>query len=448
MANFTKQTKEDDLLHSESINQLENEVLASDDTISLDVPNVGQIGSVWCGPACTEAILRYFGINLDVVSRTQGRIFEPVYGFQHYLAELMGTNRVASHLAPLAGTNPASLIEVFNSFINGYGLNNRRFYGLVELPPHYANAEEFYRYIDHSLQNNMPVIFGFTGSLPAWRDCTIQVSHFIIIRGRTAVRNGNYNDVAYYYMDPGHGTTGTFTGTDLYYFLTNSPRPNALIRYNEEIMDWNDTINNRFEDALNEVTSAMARCSLSSSFAPSQNAAEASPAVRKVTCTTDREFYFNKDRSTEVIETTYSGARGKESWAIIEWNLRKKDPFNFSKIELIYDNIDDIYTKISLGNDASYGTKLSDFLKDKSLKDLLQNGKITDSNARSYANNRLMYWDPNNLVSYQLVGFSFYWENNCYYLQMVVWQYAKNYRVFGQGGGLWMGIGRGLKLVE
>lgn len=446
MATEKDKIKENQILNEE-ITKEKSEILFTN-TISLPVPTVGQQGSVWCGPACAEAILRYFGLNEQrLIENNEPLELNYPYPIQRLLARNMGTNTVPSVDTSLSGTHPLSVINVLNTFIRTYTLNSRRIYEYITLPQRYTDVRNFYNYITRSLENNSPAILGFNGSLPNGNQCTTQISHFIIIRGRTAVQDDNYNNVAYYYMDPGVGTTGIFFGQDLYNHLTTGNGPSALIRASEELMDWNTSVSQNIEDGIEDITSRIAHCNLIS-FSSKFLANESQKAATKVDCTSNQELYFNEDKSVEIFTTTYSGGREKSKWMIYEWNLGKYNPLFFSKIEVIYDNDDQIYTKTSLGNDNKYGTKLTDFFKDHPIKKTIKNGKITNDNAANYGGYTLADWYPANLTSSHIISLSFYWEENNYYLQLMIYHHAWNKTSFlPQGGGLWTALGKGIKLI-
>ncbi|GAA6238821.1 MAG: hypothetical protein SPLM_09370 [Spiroplasma phoeniceum] len=269
----------------------------------------------------------------------------------------------------------------------------------------------------------------------------------------TEVQNDNYSSVNYSYMDPSNGLNrGVFTGDDLTTYITQGRDPSFLFSYQPEITEWNNIISNQQEELM-ELDYPSVHCSINQASQRKKRSNE-----NKIQCVSKKEFYFDEEnKSDQTISTYYSGENHYETTnaKIFTFNLKNINPLSFNKIEILFDNIDNVYTKISLGNYNNYtyernpGIKISDFFKDKYIKDIIKNVKVNnESEVSKYSTHWLIDWNPRHLISNQKIGLTFYWENGNYYLQLLIFQYAKNYIVFPDGGGVWMGIGKGIKLYN
>ncbi len=168
----------------------------------------------------------------------------------------------------------------------------------------------------------------------------------------------------------------------------------------------------------------------------------------------EKNFFYDNYNHKDLIVTSYSGNDLTTNLKIYNINLGDINPLNFNKISILYDHNSDIYTKISFGNDSNFGTKITDFFENHYIKDIIMNKKF---NYSDYKNGdllndgdlltKLIDWNPNDLVANQRLGLSFYWENKNYYLQLIVYQTAKNITwLFAHGGEMWIGIGKGIRL--
>lgn len=122
---------------------------------SVKLENIGGIAQkneVWCGPAVTEAVLRYFGLtSANSRVRTQNN-----QQFQQELSQKMRTTP--------QGTTPDNLLRVINEYFAANQLNGGRQYTLAPLNIRYNDYKGFYQTIHASLRYNMPVIFAYRGS--------------------------------------------------------------------------------------------------------------------------------------------------------------------------------------------------------------------------------------------------------------------------------------------
>ncbi len=167
--------------------------------------------------------------------------------FQNYLSRLMQTES--------GGTVPFNLLEIINTFIRTYiptyHSSVRNFYGLANLGNYYNNYKQFYELVRNSLNNNMHVIIGFSGTLPGWSECSLPTNHYMIIYSMTEVQNNDnnyYSGVNYSYMDPVNGLNrGVFIGDDLTREITSGSTSNFLFYYEPRLTEWNDVNSNQQE---------------------------------------------------------------------------------------------------------------------------------------------------------------------------------------------------------
>ncbi|MFJ1522129.1 hypothetical protein [Spiroplasma sp. ald] len=166
------------------------------------------------------------------------------------------------------------------------------------------------------------------------------------------------------------------------------------------------------------------------------------------------KFYFDEQtKDSPNIQYNYNGDNGHEIEVtqIFQLNLGKTNPLDFDKIMFFLDKKEN-NTYASLGNDSYYGTSIVNFIKNKNFKDIIKNVKINKNNQNEIKNYDKFYYlqsiNPNHLIVSQKIGFTFFWEDNEYYLQILTHQFAKNYVIFPQGGTIWMNIGKGIKLYN
>ncbi len=167
-----------------------------------------------------------------------------------------------------------------------------------------------------------------------------------------------------------------------------------------------------------------------------------------------KNFIYNIEKKEDIINFDgYSfpydrNARNFHKFFTI--NIGKLNPLNFNKINILYDDIDNVYTKISWGDDPYGGTDIINFLKNKNIREIIINAKVNDNESEvyKYLLHNLKYVEPSGLVAWIKIGLTFYWENNNYYLQLLIHKHAEIWWPHTDGGGLWLGIGKGIKLYN
>jgi hypothetical protein len=194
-------------------------------------PSVIQITPYNCGPAVAQAILAYWNLSPNPDQ------FSPDY-VQTFLQNQMHASEESQ------GTTPNDWINTMNSHINGFNLNGGRTYSHRELPPGYSNANEFYRIVSSSLNNNVPAVLAFSGTSADFPSLHRGArNHFVVIID--VVQSGP--SAMYTYMDPGDGQIRHFNANYLPQLLEGVNRsPSYLITHltesdiasiNQNVMD-------------------------------------------------------------------------------------------------------------------------------------------------------------------------------------------------------------------
>ncbi|UZQ29987.1 MAG: hypothetical protein OHM57_12450 [Spiroplasma phoeniceum] len=201
--------------------------------LNLSVSKIKQLSAQWCGPAIGESILRYFGLNTDIILNNVNINHQRTYtSFQHYLAYLMQTitnQNLNPDLTPTnsrytyLGTLVDNWTNQINNFISSEYLNNNRQYSLTTINRNH-NIGNIVSLIRNSLQNNTPVALAYRGYLPElFSENSNQIeNHFIIIRGIRGVLSPSGTNITIDYMDPGTGQYGSFSGLVLRLLISNS----------------------------------------------------------------------------------------------------------------------------------------------------------------------------------------------------------------------------------
>lgn len=203
------------------------EQLIDGETRQVRAGGTRQEGDYWCGPAVAEAMLRYISDysvaphnNLPLLNNITSQEFQ-----ENMARNYMNTN---DHY----GTTAWNFTNGINNYItqNRISTNQYEMFPILWQSDMIANMNFIHSSIVLSLQNNMPVAFGYFGSQNINEDD--DHSHFILINGiYTNYTADNYpNETLYTYMDP---ATGSFSFIDSSILLSYlSPREETMIRIN------------------------------------------------------------------------------------------------------------------------------------------------------------------------------------------------------------------------
>ncbi|UZQ30888.1 MAG: C39 family peptidase [Spiroplasma phoeniceum] len=184
----------------------------------LNVQSVKQEGTQYCGPASVETVLRYFGLNTNNLLNTVNQERPHQYAsFQQYLADLFQTHNVENQNQGI-GTSPSNLLTPLNNLILDNNLNNQRLYSSTWLTYNsLINTRQFQSLVQTSLENNTPVISGFS-SINPWNNTSY--NHYIVITGYQFSHYFDQNNTQpiydFTYMDPADGNYYTIDSFGLH----------------------------------------------------------------------------------------------------------------------------------------------------------------------------------------------------------------------------------------
>lgn len=163
-------------------------------------------------------------------------------------------------------------------------------------------------------------------------------------------------------------------------------------------------------------------------------------------------LYYWPDKSIGTVEYdwwNYGANEYNRIWK--QFDLYAINPLNYKKIEFLGNNTN-FETIIQWGKEQDHGGKANKFNGNK-LSDLMINQKILGNSARENFKINVQpkydwYWNCcSGITYYQILGLTFYWEKENYYLQLLALQYANSWGS-AWGGSAWMNIGNGIRLYN
>ncbi|WP_342253431.1 hypothetical protein [Spiroplasma endosymbiont of Zeiraphera isertana] len=165
-------------------------------------------------------------------------------------------------------------------------------------------------------------------------------------------------------------------------------------------------------------------------------------------------YYNEKKEAQSVYLDWWNHGPGNYIKIIKTFNLNKIIPIeNFKKFEFLGKD-SDFSSRLTWGSETKYINKANK-LNGKKITDLIINEKITDSNSVDQSKFKMRLedygkweWGCCSGMEYgQILGLTFYWENNNYFLQLISRQWAYSWGS-SWGGYLFTNIGNGIRLYN
>lgn len=213
----------------------------------------------YCALAVAEAILRYAGLNPNVLPM----------GIQASLSFTMRTDLSS-------GTAPENWIGRMNFMLSRYNLGGGRQYSMTRFPEQRTDTtfyNRFYHLVRASLALNMPPALFFQGNTPEFfddetDDPIIRSRHVVLITGVDYTRvPGRSPRITYHYMEPWTGNFRSFTEAELRLVLMSGRDANGHDDTEGYLMSYipppglsdNDRANgydDRFDPEINQLAQA------------------------------------------------------------------------------------------------------------------------------------------------------------------------------------------------